>query len=401
MATKIPDGAQFLIYPMEKCTVAAGFKNTKYLQAYKYQHYGIDCDALSPATYNVLASGEGTVLATEYNPNNLGNIVVIRYNNVYLPTIKTVKDVIVRYYHLRQTNVRQGAKLKAYHVIGNVDSRHKMWNHIHMEIDTDTAHPYHTPQVAESSSKLLVSAGATDSTLLNPIDVLVIGGKQTAIVHPNAIYADAKDKPKYKESDFIIQAGDTVLDAQKLILPVNNATITAGYKNSRYATRFGFRHYGLDMIGDTTVYASGTGTVLACGLDSVLGNVIAIKYPQVYNHKTGKTTDVIMRYNHLASIRVRKGQHVDKDTVLGVMGNTGKYSQGVHLHVEADTDVSNQYACYTPTLSGNGTIMKAGRDTTINPAEVLHIKTSAPDKQSIRRLYDGYSCNADVDMVKI
>ena len=164
---------------------------------------------------------------------------------------------------------------------------------------------------------------------------------------------------------------------------------------------FGFKHYGLDLIGQPTIYASGNGTVLSCGCDNILGNVIVIKYEKVFNHKTGKVFDVTVRYNHLASLKVRSGQKVDKDTVLGVMGNTGRYSTGVHLHIEVDTDVGEQYACWTPTLSGNSNILKAGSDSTINPAEVLHVKTSTPDRQTVRRLNDGYSTSADVDMVKI
>ena len=38
-------------------------------------------------------------------------------------------------------------------------------------------------------------------------------------------------------------------------------------------------------------------------------------------------------YAHLASIKVREGQEVDLDTVLGLVGNTGT-STGKHLHFE-------------------------------------------------------------------
>ena len=39
--------------------------------------------------------------------------------------------------------------------------------------------------------------------------------------------------------------------AQKLILPINQARITAGYKNANYRKQFGYTHYGIDMTDKT------------------------------------------------------------------------------------------------------------------------------------------------------
>ena len=70
-----------------------------------------------------------------------------------------------------------------------------------MEIDWDTDHPFHTVQVKEGASKLLVQRGATTGTMVNPMNILVIGKHQTARVHSMATYADkVKDAPKYKEA---------------------------------------------------------------------------------------------------------------------------------------------------------------------------------------------------------
>lgn len=173
---------------------------------------------------------------------------------------------------------------------------------------------------------------------------------------------------------------------QKLILPVNNCKVTVSYKwGNAYAHNYGGTHYGMDMYGNSTVYAMGAGTVMACGWDNVCGNVVAIQYNDVVDHVYGGSYDVIVRYYHLASIRVKKGQVVTKDTAVGIIGSTGTHVDGIHLHLEIDKDT--QYPCYTPTLSRSSNLLKKGlrgaKDTTIDPRRVLHCKVSAPDRQSI------------------
>lgn len=407
MAIKITKSCQLLVYPMMHTTISGGFKNTAYRNKYGYQHYGIDCVELTAKDFEPVAEGEGVVLATEFNSNNsLGGIVVIRYNNVFCPRTGVIQDLIIRHYHLDTIYVKKGDKVTQYQKLGHVTYGHKWWNHIHVEIDKDVKHPFHTPQVAEISSNLLIRTGANDSTILNPAHIFVVGTAQTVIKHPNATLALTTDVSPYKERDYeIVQSVQTETAPQNLILPINECKITAGYQNKAYLEKFGFAHYGLDMIGSATVYGSGIGKVIACGLDSVLGNVIAIRYNKVVNHKTGEVCDIIARYNHLASIAVKVGQAITKDTKLGIMGNTGKYSTGIHLHFEVDKDSKEGNECYTPSLSSNSNIMKAGlrgsKDTTFNPAEILFCKTTKPDCQYISRVRDEFSCDDDIDVKKV
>ena len=171
--------------------------------------------------------------------------------------------------------------------------------------------------------------------------------------------------------------------AQNLILPINKTRITAGYKNVNYKNQFGFNHYGSDSTStnsDRTVWGSGVGQVLAAGFDNVLGNVVIIRYNNC-QLKNGTTKDLIQRLYHLDRIDVVKGQSITKDTRIGLYGNTGKYTTGAHLHVEFDTDVN--YPTYSPTLSSSSNIIKAGTDSTLNPAQVMYVKNSAPDYQSV------------------
>lgn len=172
--------------------------------------------------------------------------------------------------------------------------------------------------------------------------------------------------------------------AQRLVQPINRMEINASYLwGSAYRSRFGCDHYGQDVVGDTTVYAQGDGRVAFAGYDNVCGYVVGIIYDEAVNHFDGGSYPVVGRYFHLAGVRVQPGQRVNKDTVIGIMGNTGTLTTGRHLHIEMDRDIN--YPAYTPTLVGNSNILKAGlrgaKDTTVDPMRMTHCKTSGPDNQ--------------------
>lgn len=184
--------------------------------------------------------------------------------------------------------------------------------------------------------------------------------------------------------------------AQKLILPINKTRITSGYKNANYRKQFGYTHYGVDLTDqartDKTVYASGKGTVTHCGYHPTGGNVIVIVYPEC-RLTDGSIRDLVIRYYHLDTIKVKVGQAVTKDTVIGFYGNTGA-SSGAHLHIEIDVDT--KYPNYTPQTSRSNEVLKSGIDSTINPTKALYVKSSKPDYQSIKR--SGYDTLSDSDL---
>lgn len=195
--------------------------------------------------------------------------------------------------------------------------------------------------------------------------------------------------------------------AQKLILPINNCKLTASYKNNAYRNKYGWTHYGIDMVssaGNTLMYASGNGTVVARGWDTLAGNVVVIKYPIAYNRATGRSQDVIFRYYHMNSFHTKLGgvgSSVNKDTPLGYYGGSGNGIMNQwdpHLHIEADTDI--KYPCYTPQFSGSGGIIKGtaygANDQTMSTAiNWLHYKPTGPDYQSYTTANDVYINNAD------
>ncbi|GKW52042.1 peptidase M24 [Pseudoalteromonas sp. NCCP-2140] len=84
-------------------------------------------------------------------------------------------------------------------------------------------------------------------------------------------------------------------------------------------------HKGVDLAGwhKTEIFAPADGTVLRAGRNGGYGNFIELK------HKNGFVT----RFGHLNKIKVKKGQTVTKDDVIGLMGSTGR-STSTHLHYE-------------------------------------------------------------------
>ncbi len=64
------------------------------------------------------------------------------------------------------------------------------------------------------------------------------------------------------------------------------------------------------------------GVVTGTGFQKALGNFVYVNYPSL-NHGA--------LYQHLDSIKVKKGDKVTKDTVIGITGATGEVT-GIHLH---------------------------------------------------------------------
>lgn len=112
---------------------------------------------------------------------------------------------------------------------------------------------------------------------------------------------------------------------------------TFGIITSRFGSRWGGRHNGLDIANDigTPVKAADGGIVTFAENDGDFGNLIII------DHNNGYVT----YYAHLDSIDVAVGDKVFQGKTIGKVGNTG-FSTGPHLHFEVrkngvPTDPSN------------------------------------------------------------
>ena len=89
-------------------------------------------------------------------------------------------------------------------------------------------------------------------------------------------------------------------------------------------------HEGVDMGGapiGTPIYATGEGHVTLAAPYEGYGLTVDV------DHGSG----IVTRYAHLSQIKVHTGQKVTRDTVVGLLGNTGR-TTGAHLHYEVRID---------------------------------------------------------------
>lgn len=402
---------QKLILPFKSNIISAAYKMSAYTQKHGYKHYGIDLGC-KESDFNVYALGDGTVIDCGLNNGALnkgiGNCIIIEYLNVKCNDGK-VRDLICQMFHFDKIHVKKGQKVTLTTIIGeygNTGANHNpspsVGRHLHLQFSVDVLHPNLATGISQSSNGVIVKKASIDNTI-DPSTVWFKSTNQSIVGLTQGWFAN-NDINLKTVSDMEL---NNMANYQKLILPVNNMRVTCGYKNPAYQNLVvnGLKmgtHYGVDYafrrdIKNLQMWASGNGTVIATGKDNCFGNFVVIRYDNVYNHVTKQVLNVVMRYFHLASVSVSKGQKVTKDTKLGIMGMTGTYATGIHCHMECDTDLT--YWNYTPSLKGNSTYFRAGdrvNDTTFNPIEVLHIKNTAPDYQTFERNNDAYTSTKDV-----
>ena len=119
----------------------------------------------------------------------------------------------------------------------------------------------------------------------------------------------------------------------KFYRPTNVGYITDeyGYRYDPFTGEWGNFHSGTDMSTYGScwdcmeIHSVATGVVGTTGYTSFWGN-----YVIVWHNINGENYTSL--YMHLSDIYVDSGQEVDKDTVLGHMGNTG-LSTATHLHL--------------------------------------------------------------------
>ncbi|NCV28067.1 MAG: M23 family metallopeptidase, partial [Nitrosomonadales bacterium] len=130
----------------------------------------------------------------------------------------------------------------------------------------------------------------------------------------------------FNETESILLKQSVIKDTLPDLYPVS-----VGYRSSSYGWRIdpilGIRsfHEGLDFSaaeGDE-IRATASGIVTAAGKAPDYGNYIKIK------HGGGIET----RYAHASKLLVKKGDLINKDQVIALVGNTGR-STGPHLHYE-------------------------------------------------------------------
>ena len=102
--------------------------------------------------------------------------------------------------------------------------------------------------------------------------------------------------------------------------PLRSGTLT-----SRYGTRWGRLHAGIDIANSTgtAIYAAQSGDITFAGWSGNYGNLIIIQ------HSNGYET----YYAHCSSILVSVGDKVEQGQLIGKVGCTGN-ATGPHVHFE-------------------------------------------------------------------
>lgn len=116
-------------------------------------------------------------------------------------------------------------------------------------------------------------------------------------------------------------------NANKLFHTIENIHISSPYGNrtSPINGKEEF-HEGVDYSANgksIPIYALDDGEVLAEGYDSTGAILCYVRYP--------KLDDYVGLYYHLANTVINKGDKVNKNTKIGMMGTTGNVT-GIHLH---------------------------------------------------------------------
>ncbi|PAJ72783.1 hypothetical protein CJF42_19465 [Pseudoalteromonas sp. NBT06-2] len=142
---------------------------------------------------------------------------------------------------------------------------------------------------------------------------------------------DLSTRATDKQKDII----DQLIELKELETALKNIPVKLPAKNYYISSLYGYRkdpiskrrsmHKGIDMAGwiKTQIFAPASGKVKRAGKNGSYGNFIEI------DHLNGFTT----RYGHLHKIKVKKGQAITKNDVIGLMGSTGR-STSTHLHYE-------------------------------------------------------------------
>jgi murein DD-endopeptidase MepM/ murein hydrolase activator NlpD len=185
--------------------------------------------------------------------------------------------------------------------------------------------PY-DPDVYGEPSQLLDSSGVQNQITPNQ------GNTQASLVvniEQGLVWLDRQAlKEQQILDDLAATAGERVerWAATPSIWPVKgHITSKFGPRISPFTGKRAF-HSGLD-IGSPRgreIRSPASGKVVVAAYDTRLGNFIRI------NHGFGIETT----YGHLAKMLVKYGKKVKRGDVIGLVGSTGKFSTGPHLHYQ-------------------------------------------------------------------
>ena len=153
--------------------------------------------------------------------------------------------------------------------------------------------------------------------------------KQTTIAHNDTIDIDHLEKADIKLREemegrigtyagFSGNSRDEKLKDLYLFSPIKGI-VSEKYKTST-------EHYGIDIVAakDAPIKSIANGTVIMSSWTDETGYVITVQ------HKS----DLISSYKHCSSLLKKAGDIVKTGEIIAIIGNTGKFTSGPHLHFE-------------------------------------------------------------------
>jgi len=199
-------------------------------------------------------------------------------------------------------------------------------------VETKTAS---APQTLQPAPEM----GGDPQPVVTPPAPLVVKRSTNAIVLPTGLDSNVSSDSKYAEHP-VISSGVSIGS-------------NFGYRRDPFTRRAKF-HSGVDLKarwGDA-VGASRMGTVEFAGWYHGYGNMIII------SHGGGVTT----HYAHLSSFDVEPGMHVERGTIIGRAGSTGR-ATSPHLHYEVRIDGNPMDPFQPLALAPSSDYFKASRPT--------------------------------------
>ncbi|MDA9769518.1 peptidoglycan DD-metalloendopeptidase family protein [Emcibacteraceae bacterium] len=179
-------------------------------------------------------------------------------------------------------------------------------------------------------SDTLTKAGITPEKMMElanlPLEPSASGGPFIAVSNISEANLDthAFDSLFYKRAH--LENIKTALDHLPIITPPEKHYVSSKFGMRRDPfTRKWATHNGLDMAGwrNTPINSGGAGIVTRAGRNGAFGLFVEI------NHGNGFKT----KYGHLSKVKVERGEKVEANQLIGLMGSTGR-STSTHLHYE-------------------------------------------------------------------
>ncbi len=165
----------------------------------------------------------------------------------------------------------------------------------------------------------------------NSIITAADGGESADSFNVKVPFINLKNKEKVIETFVVNEENDVEPATVGLSVGISNP-IDRGVITSKFGKRVDplsgeeKLHGGLDICAEdgAPIYAIMPGTVEKAWNSASFGNAVII------DHGNGIRT----LYAHCKEINVSEGDHIKRKQNIALMGNTGRYSTGVHLHFE-------------------------------------------------------------------